>query len=334
MSYFNPLVNDFLLSPSGGRVFFLSFEEVKGILDFYSVQVKIQHINNGLFNEEEIPLFKPFHVVAAENEDSIIFGLSNENVTRGLSTFATASVFMNEEELKTQSNLLLGSKIAHTIKINKGILHKHKTFFYEYSQKIQTRLIETSEIVIPAELSKELDKSFNDFIAQIIKERARLYINPIFKTKDITVDKTLCFAVLPFDDDRLEIFKEIIEPLVKDKFSMQILKANDIFSTNEIMEDIWNYICKSRFIIADISKKNPNVFYELGIAHTVGKEVITICEEGSYEHDYNGRFPFDIAHRRIIKYRNTGVGMKKFEEELSATIDALLSQTSSQQIER
>lgn len=122
----------------------------------------------------------------------------------------------------------------------------------------------------------------------------------------------------------MEIFDEIITPTIKAEFGMQVLRANDLFNTNQIIEDVWTYICKSKFIIVDITGKNPNVFYELGICHTVGKEVITICEESSYQKDYREKFPFDIAHRRIIIYKNTGPGMNRFKEVLTSTIKSIL----------
>jgi hypothetical protein len=64
-----------------------------------------------------------------------------------------------------------------------------------------------------------------------------------------------------------------------------------------IMEGIWMMINKSRFLVADITDTNPNVLYELGIAHTLGKGVITISEKPDY-------IPFDIAGCTGITQQN------------------------------
>ena len=61
------------------------------------------------------------------------------------------------------------------------------------------------------------------------------------------------------------------------------------------MEDIWELINKSRIIVADVTGKNANVFYELGISHTIGKDYIVLTQN---ELDV----PFDLKHRRYFKY--------------------------------
>jgi nucleoside 2-deoxyribosyltransferase len=44
------------------------------------------------------------------------------------------------------------------------------------------------------------------------------------------------------------------------------------------MQDVWNHINKARIIIADLTTRNPNVFYEVGIAHALGKDVILLTQ--------------------------------------------------------
>ena len=61
------------------------------------------------------------------------------------------------------------------------------------------------------------------------------------------------------------------------------------------MEDIWESICISRLIIADVTGRNANVFYELGIAHTLGKSCVVLTQN---QQDV----PFDITARRYIHY--------------------------------
>jgi hypothetical protein len=56
--------------------------------------------------------------------------------------------------------------------------------------------------------------------------------------------------------------------------SLKVARADDFLTVHAVMQDIWTAICRSRIIIADCTSKNPNVFYEIGIAHTVGKPVL------------------------------------------------------------
>ena len=83
------------------------------------------------------------------------------------------------------------------------------------------------------------------------------------------------------------------------------MKSEDIFipnRSNDMVENIWEDICSSCFVIADLSDKNPNVFYELGICDAIGKTVISICSKESYEDDYKKRLPFDVSSEYTIFY--------------------------------
>jgi hypothetical protein len=59
--------------------------------------------------------------------------------------------------------------------------------------------------------------------------------------------------------------------------------------------------------------------YELGIAHTLGKETILIYQETG-----SSSFPFDIRHIRIVSYSDTATGGTDLQRKLSATIDGVL----------
>jgi len=80
-------------------------------------------------------------------------------------------------------------------------------------------------------------------------------------------------------------------------------------------------ICEARIVIADLTGLNPNVMYELGIAHTVGKETMLIYQKT----ENTLKFPFDLAHIRRIEYENTAPGGKKLENELRETLVNILN---------
>ncbi len=103
--------------------------------------------------------------------------------------------------------------------------------------------------------------------------------------------------------------------------SLNVKRADDFFGVHEIMKDIWLSLQGAGAVIADCTERNPNVFYEIGIAHTLGKPVILITEN---EDDV----PFDVRAIRFIKYSMTPRGMKKFESTLEATLREILSSNS------
>jgi len=84
------------------------------------------------------------------------------------------------------------------------------------------------------------------------------------------------------------------------------------------MQSVWEGINRARLIIADLTGRNPNVFYELGIAHTLGKPVIMLTQSMDY-------VPFDLRHLRCIVYQYKPGSIEKFESALKRTVRRVLS---------
>lgn len=76
------------------------------------------------------------------------------------------------------------------------------------------------------------------------------------------------------------------------------------------MDDIWRIINRSRLLVADATSKNANVFYELGIAPTIGKGVIIITQK---EEDV----PFEVAHLPYFKYTIDDSGKLELKQYLT-----------------
>lgn len=70
-----------------------------------------------------------------------------------------------------------------------------------------------------------------------------------------------CFVIMPLSPEFAEVYQDIIKPVVTDLGILPI-RADEIYSRNAIIDDIWMYIQKSAWIIADLTGRNPNVFYE------------------------------------------------------------------------
>ncbi|HEV8367548.1 MAG TPA: hypothetical protein VGQ39_06305 [Pyrinomonadaceae bacterium] len=74
--------------------------------------------------------------------------------------------------------------------------------------------------------------------------------------------------------------------------------SKDLETPGQITDQIWHGIRRADVVIADISESNPNVFYELGLAHALGKEVV-ITAQGVE------RPPFDVSTARLLRYELT-----------------------------
>jgi hypothetical protein len=101
------------------------------------------------------------------------------------------------------------------------------------------------------------------------------------------------FMLIPFDSAFNDISELVRETVISDNH--EIIRADEISNTGIIVDQIQREIEKSDFIIADVSGKNPNVMYELGLAQSLKKPILPIIHLGE-------EIPFDIASFRTIMY--------------------------------
>jgi hypothetical protein len=122
----------------------------------------------------------------------------------------------------------------------------------------------------------------------------RLYPPP----KPSTRDRIRCFLVMPFS---LEWSNDVHRTLASACRSMGVhpVRGDDVFTPTDILNDIWHSIHAADFVIADITGRNPNVLYELGIAHTLAKPVLIISKNAA-------DIPIDLSTRRVILYGQSG----------------------------
>ena len=156
-------------------------------------------------------------------------------------------------------------------------------------------------------------KMVDEDTQEIERQERIVTVNPIFQGRDFLLDRQLVFVLSPFEDPFDTLFREHIRPTVEN-LGLACIRADDIFRNRAIMEDVWEHINKARLLIADLTDENPNVFYEVGIAHTVGKEVILIAKSID-------DVPFDLGYLRCVIYDR---GYKTFAEELAKTISEVL----------
>lgn len=115
-------------------------------------------------------------------------------------------------------------------------------------------------------------------------------------SKGITVEATdTCFVMQPFAPPLGDYYASVFEPAIS-KAGLRAVRADDeIFGTGKIIDQIWNGINATRVLVAELTTRNANVFYELGLAHALRKPVILVS---SNKEDV----PFDIGHVRVIYY--------------------------------
>lgn len=125
------------------------------------------------------------------------------------------------------------------------------------------------------------------------------------------------FMIMPLDDGTMNVYNAHIKPTVNN-LGFTIKNVASAFSKGSIVQDVWSRIISARLVIVDLTGRNPSVFYELGIAHTLEKNTLTITRNIE-------DVPIDIRHQRYIKYETTPRGMQQFEAELKDAIQKILS---------
>lgn len=108
------------------------------------------------------------------------------------------------------------------------------------------------------------------------------------------VAREVCFAIMPFGGWLDDYYETIYCPAIE-AAGLEPHRADDLYRPSTIVHDIWAYTKKAQLLVADLSGKNPNVFYELGLAHALGKPAILVAESMD-------DIPFDLRALRIIIY--------------------------------
>lgn len=132
--------------------------------------------------------------------------------------------------------------------------------------------------------------------------------------QNIKSNEKICFVIMPFGGQFDKCYNNIIRDAVSSQ-NITPIRGDDIYSTGEIAQEIFENISKSVILIADVTGKNPNVNYELGAAHALNKPVIIISQ--SIED-----IPFDYRHRRSIIYNRDEFDWEtKLKNKIAKTIE-------------
>lgn len=114
----------------------------------------------------------------------------------------------------------------------------------------------------------------------------------------VTVDlgqlTNTCFVIMPFKPTFDRVYEAVFKQAIRE-CRLEPKRADEIHGPKRIMSDIWDGLKSSRLVIAELTEKNTNVFYELGLAHALGKPVIIVTS------NLDG-IPFDLEGIRCIVY--------------------------------
>ena len=128
-------------------------------------------------------------------------------------------------------------------------------------------------------------------------------------------DDKLCFVLMPFRKELKTVYTEAIKTAC-DKAGFKAVRADELIGPFNIHRDFIEYIFSSDAIIADLTDWNPNVFYELGVAHAIANKTIMIVQEGQ-------KLPFDIHNYRCIAYDLSEPGLRALAYQVGEYLEHL-----------
>jgi hypothetical protein len=115
-----------------------------------------------------------------------------------------------------------------------------------------------------------------------IAGRRIIFAPNAFEVPDGSPDKSLVSVMMPFGAEFGGAFRSIQNACARAGLKCQ--RADNIWESETLIQDIFALIYRSHIVVCDLSGRNPNVFYETGIAHTLGKHVVPITQSKDDDH--------------------------------------------------
>jgi len=138
----------------------------------------------------------------------------------------------------------------------------------------------------------------------------------VFTFPETPPEHDLVAVMMPFGSDFAPVYEALT--LAVAAAGLRCQRADDIWFSDALMNDISNLIWRSRVVISDLTGRNSNVFYETGIAHTLGRDVIQITQG-------EGDVPFDLRHLRYLRYLGNGEGLQNLQSRVTKRLLTLTS---------
>lgn len=157
--------------------------------------------------------------------------------------------------------------------------------------------------------------STNEYQSQKKDSTSIITVSPsCFKVPDKNILSQSVSVMMPFKPEYYEVYEKIKEAC--SNVGLECHRADDFWNNGILIQDIFELIYCSSFVIVDFSGKNSNVFYEAGIAHTLGKDVISLTQDIE-------DIPFDLKHHRHIVYGNNKEELENLKTKLENRLQNL-----------
>lgn len=150
---------------------------------------------------------------------------------------------------------------------------------------------------------------------ELVETLEQIEVRPtIFRIPEAGREPNLVSVMMPFGAGFKAVYETILEACEKAKLRCQ--RADEIWEAAEVIQEIFSLIYRSAIVVCDFTGKNPNVFYEAGIAHTLGRSVVPITQVKDH-------IPFDLQHHRFVQYLDNDEGRADLKQKLMRRLTTL-----------
>lgn len=175
---------------------------------------------------------------------------------------------------------------------------------YEWRDVMQSspeRFFDTNKLLLQ---NPETDLSIKNTVPNF-----QFYTNLGIAIENIKVKGNTAFCLMPFNDRYSAIYQAIFYSCQAANYSCT--RSDEVYNPGNLLRQIVNMMLESSLIIALLDGQNPNVFYEIGIAHSIGKTVLLLANRKNKD-----EIPFDLKSDRLLLYSNTSDLHEKLYETL------------------
>jgi len=220
-------------------------------------------------------------------EDVVSPSSSSQRQKALVDAFRTVEPFKKVEEFYSGKKIPEDEFFENTLVRDFGVSRERiRTFIDVFTKNLQyLNLFTGGSVAPPKTLVGETDAQPNPAVVPAESSGSAARVREFLDS---------CFVMMPFGGWFDRYYQDIYSPAIK-AAGFEPMRSDELFTTGSVVEQIWEQIGKSTVMFADLSNRNANVFYELGLAHAARKPVVLAARNID-------DVPFDLRHLRVIVY--------------------------------
>ena len=233
------------------------------------------------------------------------------------------------KQINSQSSQVLSMPAPGMVKVIESLLHpenflSNQNVDYAKALEAARKLLATYDLTVVQKSNGQITLCpvHGEFVSTSYgtppAEKLITFKPSVFNYPNKPQNNRLISVMMPFNEAFAGTYDAVRR--VADHMGLECLRADDIWNNSTFMQDIFDLIFCAKVIVVDFTGRNPNVMYETGIAHTLGKTVIPITQSLD-------DIPSDLGHHRTLKYLPNEQGYKDLSNELWKRLKTIINET-------